>query len=542
MEAVNGILIGSQLIFTIIAGLYFYTSLKSQQGQKQTLNLDSQKEIERLNKMRAVKLTEPLSEKARPKSFDEIIGQDKGIKALKGALFGANPQHVIIYGPPGVGKTAAARLVLNAARQTQGSPFGKEAPFIEVDATIMQFDERSIADPLIGSVHDPIYQGAGAYGAAGVPHPKQGAVTNAHGGILFIDEIGELHPIQMNKLLKVLEDRRVYLSSSYYSKENKSIPRYIHEVFTNGLPADFRLVGATTRRPEELPPALRSRCTEVFFRSLNYSEVYKIAENAVIKAAAQADARVCDLVSRYSTNGRDTVNIIQTALSYALLENRTLISVEDVEAVLETGNYAQNPNLKKAVDENAVGVANALAVFGPTNGAVLEIEALVQDSYSGGNLKVTGIIEEEEINAKSGRMKRISTARSSVENVLTALSQISGINLRSKDIHLNFPGGVPIDGPSAGVAIFISLYSALYNKQVRSKLAMTGEVTIMGRVAPVGGVSAKIEAAIEAGIERVLIPFANNTAAFSRYPIKIIGINNVRELIDEVFATSTGNL
>ena len=67
---------------------------------------------------------------------------------------------------------------------------------------LLRFDERGIADPLIGSVHDPIYQGAGALGVAGIPQPKPGAVTKAHGGILFIDEIGEFHPIEMNKLVK----------------------------------------------------------------------------------------------------------------------------------------------------------------------------------------------------------------------------------------------------------------------------------------------------------------------------------------------------
>ncbi|ASB66430.1 Lon protease [Bacillus velezensis] len=56
-------------------------------------------------------------------------------------------------------------------------------------------------------------------GQAGIPQPKQGAVTHAHGGVLFIDEIGELHPIQMNKMLKVLEDRKVFLDSAYYSEE-----------------------------------------------------------------------------------------------------------------------------------------------------------------------------------------------------------------------------------------------------------------------------------------------------------------------------------
>jgi len=71
-------------------------------------------------------------------------------------------------------------------------------------------------------------QGAGAYGVAGIPQPKPGAVTKAHGGILFVDEIGELHPIQMNKLLKVLEDRKVFLESAYYSSEDTNIP--LHEI------------------------------------------------------------------------------------------------------------------------------------------------------------------------------------------------------------------------------------------------------------------------------------------------------------------------
>lgn len=142
----------------------------------------------------------------------------------------------------------------------------------------MRFDERAIADPLIGSVHDPIYQGAGALGAQGVPQPKPGAVTRAHCGVLFLDEIGELHPMQMNKLLKVLEDRRVYFDSAYYSPDNSAIPPHIHDIFQNGLPADFRLIGATTRNPEEMPPALRSRCVELFFarwgrRSLRQSRM-----------------------------------------------------------------------------------------------------------------------------------------------------------------------------------------------------------------------------------------------------------------------------
>ena len=243
------------LLQTVLMGLMIYLIIsnnKSMRARKIVIDKESTKELEKLYKMRGVTLTVPLTEKSRPSSFQEVVGQDKGIKALKAALCGPNPQHVIIYGPPGVGKTAAARLVLEEAKKNSSSPFKKESKFVEIDATTIRFDERGIADPLIGSVHDPIYQGAGSLGVAGIPQPKPGAVTKAHGGVLFIDEIGELHPIELNKLLKVLEDRKVFLDSSYYSSEDPNMPKYIKEVFENGLPADFRLIGATTKSPEDI--------------------------------------------------------------------------------------------------------------------------------------------------------------------------------------------------------------------------------------------------------------------------------------------------
>ena len=99
-----------QLFFGIVIGLYFWNLLKNQRTQKISIDRESRKEMDQLKKMRDISLTEPLSEKVRPASFNDIVGQEDGIKALKAALCGPNPQHVIIYGPPGVGKTAAARL------------------------------------------------------------------------------------------------------------------------------------------------------------------------------------------------------------------------------------------------------------------------------------------------------------------------------------------------------------------------------------------------------------------------------------------------
>ncbi|MBQ9091205.1 MAG: AAA family ATPase, partial [Anaerotignum sp.] len=283
----------AQLLFFGMGAWYFFKSSRKRKGGEGLTTEDNIIQMDKLMEMHETKLTEPLSEQTRPKKLEEIIGQEKAIKALRAALCGPNPQHILIYGPPGVGKTAAARLILEEAKQTEGSPFQNKAKFVEIDATTLQFDERNIADPLLGSVHDPIYQGAGSFGNAGIPRPRPGAVCEAHGGILFIDEIGELHPIQMNKLLKVLEDRVARFQSSYYSRGNKSIPPYIHEIFRNGMPADFRLVGATTRSPQEIPDALRSRCTEIFFDRLDRTSVEKIAENSLEKAGLEYEEGLC---------------------------------------------------------------------------------------------------------------------------------------------------------------------------------------------------------------------------------------------------------
>ena len=147
--------------------------MRSQQGHKSIAERDSLREMEKLEKMRKISLTEPLAEKTRPQNFSEIVGQKDGLRTLRAALCGANPQHVIIYGPPG-GQDCSGKIVLEEAKANPMSPFLNTAKFIEIDATTARFDERSIADPLIGSVHDPIYQGARAMGVAGIPQPSPG--------------------------------------------------------------------------------------------------------------------------------------------------------------------------------------------------------------------------------------------------------------------------------------------------------------------------------------------------------------------------------
>jgi len=521
-----------QLFFAIVIGLYFLNLLRGQQVNKSAVEKESRIELQRLQRLREISLSEPLSEKTRPKDFSDIVGQESGIKALKAALCGPNPQHVIIYGPPGVGKTCAARLVLEEAKKNVRSPFKFNAKFVEMDATSIRFDERSIADPLIGSVHDPIYQGAGPLGVAGIPQPKPGAVTKAHGGVLFLDEIGELHPIQMNKLLKVLEDRKVFLESAYYNSQDNNIPRHIHEIFQNGLPADFRLVGATTRSPSEIPPAIRSRCLEVFFRPLVQDEIGRIAKNAAEKGGFSISKNAISKVSMYADNGRDAVNIIQMAGGIALSDERNNITIQDVEWVINNGNYSPRPE-KKVLETPQIGCVNGLAIYGPNLGSVMEVEAsVVQASKGKGVVIVTGMVDEEEMGSEGRKMRRKSTARSSVDNVITALRKLLEIDPKDYDIHLNFPGGIPIDGPSAGIAIMCAIYSAFIGTPIDNRIAMTGEVSIRGEVKPVGGVPAKIEAAARAGAERVLIPAENWQENFSKNKIRVIPVRRIEEAIE----------
>lgn len=527
----GNILAAIQLFFAIVIGLYFFNLLKGQQSNKIAIDKESKKELEKLQKLREISLSEPLSEKTRPASFNDIIGQEEGIKALKAALCGPNPQHVIIYGPPGVGKTCAARLVLEEAKKNPLSPFKENAKFIEMDATSIRFDERSIADPLIGSVHDPIYQGAGPLGVAGIPQPKPGAVTKAHGGILFLDEIGEIHPIQMNKLLKVLEDRKVFLESAYYSSEDPNIPKHIHEIFQKGLPADFRLVGATTRSPEEIPPAIRSRCLEIFFRALTQEEISIIAKNAAEKAGFSIDKDVDKLVGKYANNGREAVNIIQLAGGLALTEGRGNITIADIEWVINSGHYSPRPE-RRIGNSPEVGYVNGLAVYGANQGTLLGIEAIAMPAAEGkGTIFVTGIIDEEEMGGEGKKIRRKSTAKGSVENVLTVIRKCFELDTRNYDIHLNFPGGIPIDGPSAGISMVTAIYSAITAKPVDNKVAMTGEVSIRGKVMPIGGITAKLEAAIQAGVTKVIIPKDNWQEQFSKYSIEIVPVERVEEVI-----------
>ena len=96
------------------------------------------------------------------------------------------------------------------------------------------------------------------------------------------------------------------------------MPTFIKEIFDNGLPADFRLIGATTRSPDEIIPAIRSRCVEVFFRGLQTDEIREIGSRAIERVGLKTTDIGLDIISRHCSNGREVVNLVQLCAGVAI--------------------------------------------------------------------------------------------------------------------------------------------------------------------------------------------------------------------------------
>lgn len=485
-----------------------------------------------LEKLESKKLTQSVMEMLRPSTLGEIVGQERAIQALRAKLASPYPQHLILYGPPGVGKTTAARIVLEEAKKLRYTPFAQDAPFIEVDGTTLRWDPRDMTNPLLGSVHDPIYQGARKdLAETGVPEPKPGLATDAHGGILFIDEIGEMDAMLQNKLLKVLEDKRVYFDSAYYDTTDANVPQYIKKLFEDGAPADFILIGATTRDTQDITPAIRSRCAEIYFEPLTPQDIQQIVINAAQRLGTVIDERVPELISEYTIEGRKAINILADAFGVAIY--RDGYAADDISQVKITAKdiykVAQVSRLVPYVTTKASEICEVGKVFGlgvaGYLGSVLEIEAVAFPAADQGKGSIR-------FNDTAGSM-----AKDSVFNAAAVVRKLTGKDIADYDIHINVVGGGRIDGPSAGTAILIAIVSALLNRPVRQDIALTGEISLQGKVKAVGGVFEKAYGAKQAGMTAMIIPSENRKdIPHNHLGLLIHNVENVEQVIELILA------
>jgi len=483
----------------------------------------TRRKLEELQQLERVRVARTALEALRPRTLSQVVGQERAVRSLLAKLAVPVPQHVILYGPPGVGKTTVARLVLEEAKKLAGSPFRKEAPFIEVDGSTLRWDSREATNPLLGSVHDPIYQGTRReFADLGIPEPKLGLVTKAHGGVLFVDEIGELDPVLQAKLLKV--------------RDNASTPGYIKKLFEAGAPADFILIGATTKEPEEISPTLRSRCAEVFFDPLSQQDIQRIVRQAAHRLGVEVGTDVPRIISDYTIEGRKAVNMLADAYGVGLYRTRGRvrngarrprgrphITVSDLYEVVRSGRLAASTPVK-ASPTPEIGKMFALGVTQYV-GSVIEIEAT---AFPVGK-QARGTIR---FNETAGTM-----AKDSVFNAASVIRKVAGVDVGTYDIHVNVIGGGLIDGPSAGLAVVLAMLSAVQRRPLRQDVAVTGEVSIQGKIKQVGGIPEKIYGARQAGMRKVVIPEENKTDVPTDVKgIEIVNASAVDEVLPHVMA------
>ncbi|EKN39747.1 ATP-dependent protease, partial [Clostridium botulinum CFSAN001627] len=266
-----------------------------------------------------------------------------------------------------------------------------------------------------------------------------------------------------------------------------------------------------------------------FFEPLSSKDIEKIVINAADKLNIILEDGVAQTISRYTIEGRKAVNILSDVYGYALYRNKEYkegtklnITMDDLEQVISISRLIPYDRIENK-EKLEIGHVYGLGVSGYI-GSTIEIETTVFNAKDKGK----GFIR---FNDTAGSM-----AKDSVFNAASVIRKITKEDIKDYDVHVNAIGGGKIDGPSAGAAITICIISALLNKPIKQDIAITGEISLKGKIKPVGGIFEKIYGARRKGIKKVIIPKDNMKDAPSDIKdIEIICINTIEELINIVF-------
>lgn len=423
----------------------------------------------------------------------------------------------------------------------------KKSPFF--DAT------GAHAGALLGDVlHDPLQSGG-----LGTPAHERlipGMIHRASGGVLFIDEISTLQPHSQQELLTALQEKK-YPITGQSERSSGAMTR------SEPVPTDFILVAAGNLETiQHMHPALRSRIRGYGYEIYMNNTMDDTPENRdklaiFIAQEVEKDGKIphftkdavevmIDEARRMaSTSGKLTVRLrelgglVRAAGDIAIeqeakfVEPKHIVEAKKISKTLEQQIADKYIEAKKKYDVivtqgTRVGRVNGLAVIGSESafsGIVLPIESEVTPGGKKTEFVATGKLGE--------------IAKEAVKNVSALVLKSFGEDLREKyDVYIQFVQSTEgVEGDSASIAVATSIISSLKNVPIRQDTAMTGSLSVRGEVLAVGGVSAKIEAAIDAGIKRVIIPKTNEKdvviAKDRLAKIQIIPVLRIEEVIKE---------
>lgn len=444
---------------------------------------------------------------------------------------------------PSTSKQTPKLLINNAGK--------KIVPFI--DAT------GAKAGALLGDVrHDPLQSG----GLGTPPHLRvePGMIHRANKGILFIDEIATLSAKSQQELLTAMQEKK-------YSITGQSEMSSGAMVRTDPVPCDFILVAAGNYEDlKNVHPALRSRIRGYgyeIYMNVNMPDnmenrkkmVQFVAQEvkkdtkipAFLKEAVEAiildSKRRAGHKNRLTLVLRDLGGLIRAAGDIAKEKGHQFVTAQDVYLAKMSASSLEQQMFSKSIevikDYNvyiskgaAVGRVNGLAVSAQGDaGLVLPIEAEVAPAQSSSEGRVIA----------TGKLGDI--AKEAVQNVSALFKKISGKDISKYDLHVQFLQVHNVDGDSASISIATAVISSLENIPIKQDLAMTGSLSVRGEVLPVGGVTAKVSAAIEAGFREIIIPKANlNDIVLPKEEldkIKIIPVLTLSEVLENAFVKTS---
>ncbi len=408
------------------------------------------------------------------------------------------------------------------------------------------------AGALLGDVrHDPFQSG----GLETPAHDRveAGAIHRANKGVLFIDEINTLRIESQQHLLTALQEGEFSITGQSERSSGAMVK-------TDPVPCNFVMVAAGNLDAiKGMHPALRSRIRgygyEVYMRDSiedtpeNRRKIVRFVAQEVKKdekiphfTAGAVEEIIREARRRAGRKGhltlmlRDLGGLIRVAGDIARSEGSEFTTAAQVIEAKKMARSVEQQLTDQYLERRRdyqvfrnsgaeVGRVNGLAVMGNDSGVMLPIVAEITPAQSKeeGRVIATGLLKEIALEA--------------VQNVSALIKKFTGQDISSKDVHIQFIGTYEgVEGDSASISIATAVISALENVPVDQSVAMTGSLSVRGEVLPVGGVTPKIEAAVKAGIKKILIPRDNEGDVIIeeqyKEKVKIIPVTTISDVLE----------